>query len=110
MANLDFYFDEMMPRAPVKPLSEFGHTVVMANDVGMTGKSDEAHLAYAAGLSLITVTFDRPFAGRAAKLTDHCGLICLSGTQENIGYIVRTLNEFAGSYSLDEIKDRVFWL
>ena len=44
MAKVSFYFDEMMPRAPVKQLEDQGYPVVMAVDVNMTGKEDSDHL------------------------------------------------------------------
>jgi predicted nuclease of predicted toxin-antitoxin system len=110
MATVSFYFDEMMPRAPVKPLSELGYIVVMANDVGMTEKDDSQHLIYATEQNLVVVTFDRAFAGRTTNLTNHSGLICLSGTQQEIGYIVRTLKEFAATHKPDEVTGQVFWL
>lgn len=108
MAKVRFYFDEMMPRAPVQMLAQKSLEVVMANDVLMTGKVDSEHLAYAAEHGLVVVTFDRPFAGRSASRTDHQGLICLSGSQQDIGYIVRTLIKFAETYEAGHMLDRCF--
>lgn len=83
----------------------------MAIDVGMTGKVDDLeHLPYAAVREAIIFTRDKPFAGRAAKRSDHAGLICWTGEQQDIGGMIRALARFADSYSTDDIKGRVFWL
>lgn len=110
MGKVSFYFDEMMPRSPVKQLQDQGYSVVMAVDVGMTGKEDTEHLKYASDEGLVMVTFDRPFAGKTAKLVNHAGLICLSGTQQDVGYIVRTLAEFSRNYETEAAAGQVFWL
>jgi predicted nuclease of predicted toxin-antitoxin system len=104
-----FYFDEMMPRPPVEQLANRGIETVMANDVNMTEKSDDAHLIYATENGFVLVTFDRAFAGRTAKQTDHTGLILLSGQQDDVGMIVRTLTEFAEEYTAEDAQGNVFW-
>ncbi len=111
MATISFYFDEMMVRKAAEQLSQRGHTVVMANDVGMTEKDDDAeHLPYATANNLVVVTFDRPFAGRAMKRDNHTGLICLSGPQDNIGGIVQALSQFAEEHETEDVQGQVFWL
>jgi predicted nuclease of predicted toxin-antitoxin system len=59
---VSFYFDEMMSRKAAEQLVQRGHSVVMAQDVGMQQKTDVEHLAYAAENKLVLVTFDRAFA------------------------------------------------
>ena len=111
MAAASFYFDEMMSRKASEQLIEKGYSVVLANDVGMTEKPDPEHLAYATEHGMVLVTFDRPFAGKTIKTTDHhAGLICLSGSQDDIGDIVRTLIEFAENHTLKQVAGQVFWL
>jgi predicted nuclease of predicted toxin-antitoxin system len=111
MAKISFYFDEMMVRKAAEQLILRGYTVVMAVDVGMMEKDDDTeHLSYAAAHNLVVVTFDRSFAGRTMKRTDHLGLVCLSGAQDNIGSIVRTLSEFAQRHVSENVAGRVFWM
>jgi len=108
---IGFYFDEMMVREAARQLIQRGHSVVMAVDVGMVKKDDDTeHLPYAAANNLVMVTFDRPFAGRTMKRGDHGGLVCLSGAQDNIGNIVRTLSQFAEQHSPEDVVGQVFWL
>jgi predicted nuclease of predicted toxin-antitoxin system len=108
---IGYYFDEMMTRKAVEQLTQRGYTVVMANDVDMIGKDDDTeHLPYATENELVLVTFDRPFAGRTMKHTNHAGLVCLSGAQDDVGNIVRTLEEFGEEHTPDDAKGRVFWL
>jgi predicted nuclease of predicted toxin-antitoxin system len=61
-----FYFDEHLYRPLADALTARGYHVVMAADVDMKAKDDDAeHLPYAAENDLVlVVTFDRPFAGR----------------------------------------------
>src|SRR5690242_10605883 len=99
----------MFSRKAAEQLEQRGYTIIMANDVGMTEQKDEDHLAYATANACILITFDRSFAGRAMELMDHTGLICLYGSQDNIGAIVRTLVEFADTHSLEEASGLVFW-
>jgi len=111
MATVKFYLDEMMPRAVAEQLGLRGYRAIMANDVGMTEKSDPEHLTYATEQGLVVVTFDRKFAGLTAQLEiQHAGFVCLSGTQDQIGRIVRTLTEFAEQYTAEDAVRRVFWL
>lgn len=109
MVIVSYYFDEMLSRKAAEQLIQRSYSVIMANDVDMTEKNDEDHLIYATENECILVTFDRPFAGRAMELTDHAGLICLSGSQDNIGAIVRTLVEFADTHSPEDAAGLVFW-
>ena len=82
----------------------------MANDVEMTGKSDPEHLAYASEEGYVMVTFDRAFAGLTSRSLEHGGLVCLSGTQDDIGRMVRSLTAFAEKYESDDVAGQVFWL
>lgn len=83
----------------------------MAVDVGMTKKDDLGeHLVYAAQESRVMVTFDRPFAGKASTQTNHTGLICWTGAQDDFGGLIRTLSEFAEAHNAEDVISRVFWL
>jgi predicted nuclease of predicted toxin-antitoxin system len=111
MGKVSYYFDEMMSRTAANQLLKQGVEVVLANDVGMTGQEDSKHLEYAIQNGLIMVTFDRPFVGRTAKSNQqHKGLICLSSSQDDIGYIVRTLAEVSQMYSAESCEGLVLWL
>jgi predicted nuclease of predicted toxin-antitoxin system len=67
---IGLYFDEHMHRTVGRALIQLGISVVMAVDAGMTGKTDEDHLAYATVNKLVMVTFDHPFAGRSMNRSD----------------------------------------
>jgi predicted nuclease of predicted toxin-antitoxin system len=107
-----FYFDEHMNRVVADALTQRGYHVIMAVDVGMTGKDDDTeHLAYAAEKNLIMVTLDHPFAGRTMSRTDHPGLVCLAyDIRENIGRMIAILAEFAELYDPERDSGQVFWL
>lgn len=111
MAKISYYFDEMMPRKVANQLKEGGYSVVMAVDVGMVKKDDlTEHLAYATAYSLMMVTFDRPFSTRAMERTDHAGLVCWTGIQNDFGGQVLRLVEFADEHTLEEVAGKVFWV
>lgn len=110
MSKIRYYFDEMMPSKVTEQLDLRGIEVVMATHVGMEQHSDPEHLTYATENGLVLVTFDRPFAGKTAKMTDHGGLVCLSGMQDNIGRMVRELSQFADQYDAEDVIGHVFWL
>jgi hypothetical protein len=106
-----FYFDEMMPRVVADQLIARGHTVVMAVDVEMVKKDDlTKHLVYATEHGLVLVTFDRPFATRAMALTDHAGVVCWTGIQDDFGGQIRLFGEVADKHTPEETAGRVFWL
>ena len=107
-----FYFDEHMPRPVANGLRERGHEVIMAVDIGMERKDDDAeHLPYAAKNDLVIVTFDRGFAGRTMSSVNHNGLICLAEKMRfDIGRQIRILSQFAETHSLEDTKGQVFWL
>jgi predicted nuclease of predicted toxin-antitoxin system len=110
MAGVSVYFDEMMSRVAAEQLIERGYPVVLAVDVEMAEKPDDEHLVYATENGHVMVTFDRPFAGLASQSTEHGGVICLSGAQNNIGGIVRALTEFAETHTPEDAAGQVFWL
>lgn len=111
MAKISFYFDEHMPRAVEKALTELGFAVIMAVDVGMTGKDDDTeHLKYATERSAVLFTRDKPFAGRVGKRDDHAGLICWTGADNDFGGMIRALSEFGELYTMNETAGKVFWL
>jgi predicted nuclease of predicted toxin-antitoxin system len=108
--GLKFYFDEMMPRAVAQQLIARGNEVIMAIDVGMTAKPDTEHLAYATKHEAILFTRDAPFAGLASQRSDHAGLICWTGADDDFGGMVRKLSEFAGVHLQDDVQGVVFWI
>jgi predicted nuclease of predicted toxin-antitoxin system len=108
--TIAYYFDEMMPRPAAEQLSQKSITVVMAVDVEMAHKRDDQHLSYATEHGLVLVTFDRKFAGLSMADDTHAGLICIRGSPQDVGVIVRGLHEFAESHTQDDCSGRVFWL
>jgi predicted nuclease of predicted toxin-antitoxin system len=107
---INFYFDEMLNRSLANELAKHGYTVIMANDIEMTGKSDEEHLAEATKRGLVLVTLDKPFAGRTTQRSDHMGLVCWTPTDQTIGAMVRALTEFAKQNTSEQVTGQVFWL
>lgn len=111
MAKISFYFDEMMPRKVADQLVERGYEVIMAVDVDMVGKDDlQEHLVYASEHQLVLVTFDRPFSTRVMAQTEHHGLICWTGRQNDFGGQVVQLAEFADHHTLEDVMGKVFWI
>ncbi|NUP85812.1 MAG: DUF5615 family PIN-like protein [Burkholderiaceae bacterium] len=104
------YFDEMMPRPVANELIQRGHEVTMAVDVGMEEQPDPLHLAYATERELILVTQDKPFAGIASKRTDHSGVLCWNGAQNDLGGQIRALSDFAETHTPESVAGQVFWL
>lgn len=83
----------------------------MAVEVGMIEKDDDPeHLTYAAEQGAVLVKRDHPFAGRAIKRSDHAGLICWTGVDDDFGGMIRQLAQFADQYSPEKVKGLVFWL
>ena len=106
-----FYFDEMMSRKVASELIRDGHQVIMAVDAGMIEKDDLIdHLPYAAQRGAVVVTADRPFAGRASRLANHSGVICWTGSLDDIGGTIKALIRFAGQYQAEAAAGRVYWL
>jgi hypothetical protein len=83
----------------------------MAVDLGMEGKDDDTeHLPLAAEKGAVLFTRDKPFAGRTAKRSDHAGLVCWTGGDDDVGGMVRALVEFAETHTAEEAKGLVFWV
>lgn len=111
MAAVSLYFDEMMARPAAEQLVKRGCSVIMAVDVGMTGKTDPEHLQYATEVERVMVTFDRPFASQTTANSEHAGLACITGaTQGDIGGIVRLLLAFTEQYQSEDVIGKVYWL
>jgi hypothetical protein len=110
-AKISFYFDEHMPRAVERGLLDRGYQVIMAVDVDMMNKDDDTeHLPFARENNAVLVTRDKPFAGRTAKHTDHAGLICWTGADDDIGGMIRALSDFAAKHTPGDVAGQVFWL
>ncbi len=110
MAKISFYFDEMVSRALADAVTEKGFSVVLANDIGMTGKNDDEHLKTAAERGMVLFTLDQPFAGRTTKRSDHAGLVCWTRDNQPIGAMLQALVEFAKAHSPESTAGQVFWL
>ncbi len=83
----------------------------MAIDSDMIEKDDDTeHLPFATQNQAILFTRDKPFAGRTVKRTDHSGLICWTGGQNDFGGMIRALGAFAEKHSPEEVAGKVFWL
>ena len=109
--KIKYYFDEHMPRAVAEALEKRGITVIMAVDSEMVEKDDDTeHLPFATQQQAVIFTRDKPFAGRTAKRTDHAGLICWTGADDDIGGMIRVLSAFAEKYSPGDVAGQVFWL
>lgn len=105
------YFDEHISRIVADALTKNGHPATMAVDVGMEGKPDEEHLAFATQKTAVMVTFDRPFAGRTQARGDFYGLFCLdSELQNDPGRAIELLTEYAELFSPGRDTAQVFWL
>lgn len=110
-AKIRFYFDEHMPRIVQKALIEEGYEVIMAVDVGMTGKDDDTeHLPYATQNKLVIFTRDKPFAGRTAQQLDHAGLICWTGRDDDFSGMIKKLLQFAQEHPPEDCVGQVFWM
>ncbi len=108
---IKFYFDEMMSRLVAEALQKRGIEVTMAYDAGMIDKDDDLdHLPYATKHGLVLVTMDKPFAGRTLARTDHAGLVCWTGEQNQFGNQITALAEFSISHSPEDVVAQVFWL
>lgn len=105
-----FYFDEMMPRRVAVQVAARGYEVIMAVDVEMIGKADPDHLAYATEHEAMLFTRDAPFAGMTARRTDHAGLICWTGADNDFGGMVDKLTEFANAHTMDDVEGQVYWI
>ena len=112
MANkIRFYFDEHMPRAVEKGLLNQGYTIIMAVDVDMMNKDDDSeHLPFATGENAVVVIRDNPLPDGQQKRTDHAGLICWTGVDDDFGGMIRALVEFGEKYTPEEVAGQVFWL
>ncbi len=109
--KIKFYFDEHMPRPLAHALRERGIEVTMAIDVDMVEKDDDSeHLPYATENQAVMFTRDAPFAGRTLKRTDHAGLVCWTGHQQDIGGMVRALSAFAEQHTAEAVTGQVYWL
>lgn len=108
--KISFYFDEHMHRAVAQGLIARQIQVVMAVDADMEGMDDDEHLRYATAQHSVLVTRDKPFAGRAMLQTNHAGLVCWTGAQDDIGGMIRQLSEFAQNHDTEAVQGQVFWL
>ncbi|MCC6893039.1 MAG: DUF5615 family PIN-like protein [Anaerolineae bacterium] len=103
--------DKHSPRSLERALLENGFEVIMAVDVDMVGKDDDdEHLPYAASRGFVIFTRDLPFAGRTAKRTEHAGMICWTGNQQDVGGTIRAVLAFSSQYHAEEVAGQVFWL
>jgi hypothetical protein len=108
--------DEMYPPALAQQLRSQGHDVLAALDVevGLSSRSDEDVLAWAARNDRCVVTENvRDFA-RLAPVMPHAGIIFVSAqrfprTRSGIARLANALNELATSNGVPP-RDGVIWL
>jgi predicted unusual protein kinase regulating ubiquinone biosynthesis (AarF/ABC1/UbiB family) len=106
-----YYFDEHMRRVVANALIQAGFPTIMAVDVGMVGKSDDDHLAYATQAQMIMVTFDRPFAGVTMRRSNFYALLCVSEEfRQDIGGTIELLKEFGALFDSEQDTGKVHWM
>ena len=110
MAQVSFYFDEMLNRAVSQQLIERGYPVTLATAVEMIDKDDFEHLAYATNHNMVFVTFDHTFAVTASLRSNYLAIVCLPvSLQADVGAIVNALATFAELYDSEKDAGKVHW-
>jgi len=110
-----YFDDDSENKALVRALVERGHDATRATDVGMRGRPDADHLAFAATNGRVLYSANR---GDFLKLDaewsrtgrTHAGIILLTQQRYSIGEQVRRLELLLETRSSGEMRGRVVWL
>lgn len=90
MAEIKFYMDEHIPKAVASGLRQRGVEAMSCVDIGMLGKSDAEHLAWAFQKGYVIVTQDNDFLVLHAQGVEHAG-IAFASQPRHIGELIRAL-------------------
>lgn len=90
VSEISFYFDEHVPLAVSTALRLRGVDVLTVQDAGLTGASDEVHLALALLERRVIFTQDDDFLKFAANGNPHAGIV-FAAQRTKVGQIIRGL-------------------
>ncbi len=113
--TIRIYLDEdAMSRSLISALRSRGVDVTVASDVGMRGRSDAEHLAYATTQGLVLFSFNmRHYMALHTSWLEqgqsHAGLI-LSDQHYGVGELMRRILRIVAGLSAEEMKDRTEFL
>lgn len=107
--------DDSLAKALVKALRERGVDVVTTLEVGLDGRDDEEHLAYAAEQGRVLCSFNtrdfyRIHSQWLAQDKSHAGIILAQQQRYSVGEQMRRILRIIASKSAEEMKNRVEFL
>jgi hypothetical protein len=116
MSQIRLYVDEdASEHSVVRALRNHGINVITALDAGMSGATDEAHLAFAISqartiYSLNVGHFCRLHGELLALNQNHCGIALIPKQRYSIGEKVRRLMGLIDAISAEEMRNRLKFL
>ncbi len=105
--RIRFPVDESADSDIARGLRRHGLDVTTAQEAGLLGESDEAHLAFAKRENRVIVTHDADFLALAAQHPDHPGIAYCHRQRRSLGQIIRTLILMAETLTPEEMRGRV---
>ena len=110
-----YFDDDSLDRALVKALRERGVDVVTSSEVGLGGRDDDEHLAYAAEQGRVLCSYNRGDFCRLnadwlAKGKSHAGIVLAAQQRYPVGERMRRLLKLIASKSAEDMKNNVEFL
>lgn len=107
---VSFHLDEHIPPALADALRSRGIDLITTTDAGLTGKSDQEHLDFAAKAGRVVITQDVDFLRLHAEGTVHSGIAFWRQQTRTLGDVLRRLLLIHAVMSPDEMKNTVEYL
>ena len=107
---LRFHLDENVDHALADALSRRGIDVTIPAEVGLSGATDEEHLAFGLHEGRIIITHDADFLRLASQNMQHAGVAYCHFGSRTIGEMLRGLLLLSEFYYLDDMRGRIEYL
>lgn len=102
---MNFFADECVYKVTVDLLPSWGHDVLTAQDVGLSGKPDEEILAYAVMHERVLITIDMDFSNiRHYTPKSHKGIIVAKIRPRNVSDVHRVLEYLLNNTEPDRLS------
>lgn len=105
-----FHLDEVCDPRIAVGLRKRGAEVSTADEAGLLGAPDGAHLAYAWNQARVIVTHDSDFLRLHASGAEHAGIVYCPPQAHSLGEIIRLLGLIWELLEPDEVRNRVEFL
>lgn len=108
--KIRLYFDENMPEAAAKQLTDHGIDVLTTQTAKRCGTGDLEQLRFSASHGRVICSQDKDFLELARTHPAHCGIAFIGSKRSEIGALVKALRELHRKETADSMENLLIYV